>query len=64
VLVTITHGAFRYVVTGTQVVARGDVTVLDPTPRGTVTLITCYPFSYIGGAPQRFVVRAALQSDR
>jgi sortase A len=36
------------------------VSVLEPTPDSTLTLITCYPFNYIGAAPQRFVVRAKL----
>jgi LPXTG-site transpeptidase (sortase) family protein len=35
-----------------------DVWVLDRTERPALTLITCYPFSYVGHAPQRFVVRA------
>jgi sortase A len=36
--------------------------VLDPTPTATLTLITCYPFDYIGPAPQRFIVRAERRS--
>ena len=32
--------------------------VLDPTDRPTLTLITCYPFTYVGKAPRRFIVRA------
>jgi sortase A len=32
--------------------------VLAPTRSATLTLITCYPFTYIGPAPQRFIVRA------
>lgn len=35
-----------------------DVSVLDPTEQPTLTLITCYPFYYIGFAPERFIVRA------
>jgi len=35
-----------------------DVWILGPTGRPTVTLITCYPFSYVGHAPQRFIVGA------
>jgi sortase A len=37
-----------------------DVWVLDPTPSRSLTLVTCYPFYYIGSAPQRFIVRAAV----
>jgi sortase A len=35
-----------------------DVSVLDPTPVRSLTLVTCYPFYFIGSAPQRFIVRA------
>jgi len=35
-----------------------DVSVLDPTPTRSITLVTCYPFYFIGSAPQRFIVRA------
>jgi sortase A len=51
-------GAFRYRVESTSVVRPSDVQVLRPTDQPTLTLITCYPFSYIGSAPNRFIVRA------
>lgn len=35
-----------------------DVSVLAPTMNPTLTLVTCYPFSFVGTAPKRFVVRA------
>ena len=35
-----------------------DVSVLDPTAERTLTLVTCYPFYFVGSAPQRFIVRA------
>ena len=52
------HGDFRYHVRETKVVGPNDVWVLNPTDRPTLTLITCYPFSYVGKAARRFVVRA------
>ena len=52
------HGDFRYQVRETMVVGPNDVWVLDPTDRPTLTLITCYPFRYVGKAPHRFIVRA------
>lgn len=58
--VTTTTGAFRYQVTGTRIVDPEDVSVLDATPDATLTLVTCYPFDYIGSAPQRFIVKARL----
>ena len=35
-----------------------DVSVLDPTPGQSITLVTCYPFYFVGSAPERFIVRA------
>ena len=52
------RGEFDYQVRETLVVNPDDVWVLNPTNRRTVTLITCYPFAYVGDAPRRFVVRA------
>jgi sortase A len=52
------HGDFRYQVRETMVVGPNDVWVLDPTDRPMLTLITCYPFSYVGKASRRFIVRA------
>jgi len=54
-------GVYRYRVERTNVVNPDDVWVLDPTGRTSLTLVTCYPFTYIGSAPQRFIVRAVLQ---
>lgn len=53
-------GTFTYRVEGTRVVEPQDVWVLDPTTTPALTLVTCYPFRYVGSAPQRFVVRARL----
>jgi sortase A len=55
-------GSFLYRVQRTNIVQPTDVWVLDPTSDSTLTLVTCYPFSYIGSAPQRFIVRATLES--
>ena len=46
-----------------MIVGPDDVYVLDPTEEPTVTLVTCYPFEYIGHAPKRFIVQAELVSD-
>jgi sortase A len=61
--ITTPEGVFRYVVQRTNVVKPTDVWVLDPTSYPALTLVTCYPFSYIGSAPQRFIVRAGLRSQ-
>ncbi len=61
VVVTTPRGVYRYAVTDTRIVEPQDVSVLDPTTDAILTLVTCYPFEYIGNAPQRFIVRAALR---
>jgi len=58
------NGKEFYRVDRTWVVNPEDVTVLDPTLTRTLTLVTCYPFYYVGAAPQRFIVRAVLAGDR
>jgi sortase A len=55
-------GTYQYVVDATQIVSPDDVHVLDPTGHPTLTLVTCYPFYYVGSAPQRFIVQAHLGS--
>jgi sortase A len=52
------NGDFRYVVESLAVVDPNNVGVLAPTSENQLTLVTCYPFFYIGAAPKRFVVRA------
>ena len=54
------EGRFTYRVQRTDIVQPSDVWVLDPTTQPSLTLVTCYPFSYVGAAPERFIVRAAL----
>jgi sortase A len=48
----------RYRVERTWIVEPDDVSVLDPTAAPAITLVTCYPFYFVGSAPQRFIVRA------
>lgn len=55
-----TEGTFAYRVEGTQVVDPHDTWVLNPTEEPALTLVTCYPFRYVGSAPRRFIVRAHL----
>ena len=54
---------YRYRITKTMIVGPDDVYVLDPTPEPALTLVTCYPFEFIGHAPRRFIVRAELVGD-
>lgn len=55
---TTTRGTFDYRVIRTEVVEPDNLSVLAPTPERTLTLLTCYPFVYVGRAPQRFVIHA------
>jgi sortase A len=64
VQITTLDARYRYRVDWTAVVAPDDTSVLAPTGKPALTLITCYPFYYVGEAPQRFVVRASQQSSR
>ena len=49
---------YDYVVRATSIVEPTDLTPLRATPGPTLTLITCYPFTFVGAAPQRFIVYA------
>jgi sortase A len=51
-------GTFQYQVESTSVVSPSDMEVLRPSNRRELTLVTCFPFDYVGPAPNRFVVRA------
>jgi LPXTG-site transpeptidase (sortase) family protein len=62
ILVTTTNACFVYRVDATEVVEPDRVDVLESSGVPELTLITCYPFRYIGPAPQRFIVKARLAS--
>jgi sortase A len=49
---------YHYVVDSVQIVSPIEVGVLAPSASPFLTIVTCYPFSYVGNAPKRFVVRA------
>ncbi len=61
VLLTTRDARYRFRVEWTAVVDPDDTAILRPTDEPALTLITCYPFYYVGSAPQRFIVRAARQ---
>jgi len=56
-------GDFSYAVESLTVVAPEDVGVLASSQENVLTMVTCYPFFYIGNAPKRFVVRARQIAD-
>jgi sortase A len=52
------HGTFRYRVTRLNIVNPDELWVLDASVGAALTLITCFPFDFVGSAPRRFVVHA------
>jgi sortase A len=59
VQVTTPYGVRTYAVDSTEVVKPTETGVMASTATPTLTLITCYPFYYVGHAPKRFIVRAS-----
>ena len=57
------YGKFHYKVRSMEVVSPTNVASLMPTDQAVLHLITCYPFNYIGHAPKRMVIEAALQQN-
>ncbi len=51
-------GEYRYRVVSTRIVSPSDVEVLDSGDEEVLTVVTCYPFYFVGAAPNRFIVRA------
>jgi len=56
-------GKLHFVIDKISIVMPTDVHVLAPTERPTITLVGCYPFYYVGKAPQRYIVRATLRDS-
>jgi sortase A len=54
------HDTKLYRVSSVRIVDPSDVSVLEPTPDSSITLVTCYPFYYLGSAPKRFIVHARI----
>ncbi len=57
------NGHYRYRVVSTKVVDPANLAVLDSDGTEILTLITCYPFYFVGPAPNRFIVRAQRVDD-
>ena len=58
--ITTPGATYEYTVQGTSVVDPGAVEVLASTGDAALTLVTCYPFRYVGPAPRRFIVTGRL----
>lgn len=59
-IVQTSAGIFTYEVNRTRIVHEDDKTVIVPTRNAVLTITTCYPFNFIGNAPDRYIVSAAL----
>ncbi|ANU15497.1 class D sortase [Planococcus halocryophilus] len=57
-------GTFTYKVRQVRIVDQDDRTVIVPKPKATLTVSTCYPFDYIGYAPERYILVADLVSSK
>jgi sortase A len=57
------NGTYEYDVESTRIVSPQTVSVLDASLQPEITLVTCYPFHYVGSAPDRFIVKARLVSQ-
>jgi sortase A len=57
---TATGKTDRYIIRKIKIVFPSDTSVLNTTTDSTLTLITCYPFYYVGAAPQRYIIQATL----
>jgi sortase A len=51
-------GTYKYRVAWTEIVEPHETRVLAPTDEPSITLVTCFPFHFVGNAPERFIVRA------
>lgn len=58
ITLTTLHGSYAYTVYCAKIVNPDDVDILNDTGQPTLTLVTCYPFIYVGAAPKRFIVQA------
>ncbi|MGM0878351.1 MAG: class D sortase [Bacillota bacterium] len=62
-IVTTKAGEFLYKIKKIRIVDADDQTVMTPKPKAMLTLTTCYPFDFIGAAPQRYIITGELISS-
>jgi len=63
ILVTTLQDSYRYRVVSSEIVSPDETRILDASALPSLTLVTCYPFHFIGSAPKRFIVHAHLVWD-
>ena len=62
IVIIVESGRYVYKVERIRIVAGNDRTVIVPTEEATLTLSTCYPFIFVGNAPERYIVVSKLLS--
>jgi sortase A len=55
---------YTYSVDQIRIVNPNDVSVLRPSAAPSLTLVTCYPFYFVGSAPQRYIVHASVRRSQ
>jgi sortase A len=63
-ILTVSDRLFEYRISEMAIVNPEDVHVLKPTERPTLTLVTCYPFTFMGNASKRYIVKAELIDEK
>jgi sortase A len=54
-----TRGVESYAVTSITIIPKSDISIMAPTTEKTLTIVTCYPFYFVGHAPKRYIVKAS-----
>lgn len=58
-----TRGVESYAVTSITIIPKSDMSILEPTTDKTLTIVTCYPFYFVGHAPKRYIVKATAKQS-
>jgi len=58
-----TQGVESYAVTSVTIIPKSDTSILEPTSEKTLTIVTCYPFYFVGHAPERYIVKATAKGS-
>jgi sortase A len=58
-----TRGVESYAVTSINIIPKSDISPLEPTTEKTLTIVTCYPFYFVGNAPKRYIVKASAKQS-
>jgi len=58
-----TRGVESYEVSSITIIPKSDISILEPTTEKTLTIVTCYPFYFVGHAPKRYIVKATVKDS-